>query len=133
MIPRWGRSFAIVTAVAFSISLIFPLGAGLSRNTATFPKWWGTLDVSLAFILAALVLVIFAVTQGKVSKPAEDRSYRTYRILIHGIFVLLVLFFVLGNRIVWNNCLTGFAWRAWLLLYALPNWVQLLSPRNYLG
>jgi hypothetical protein len=80
----------------------------------------GALDVSLAFVLAALALVILGLTQGKVSKQAEDMTYRAYRILIHGVFAMLVAFFLLGSRIVWSHCLTGLAWRAWLLLYALP-------------
>ena len=29
--------------------------------------------------------------------------------------------FLAGERITWINCLTGFGWRAWLLLYALPS------------
>ena len=32
--------------------------------------------------------MITALAQGKVNKQAEDASYRAYRILIHGIFVM---------------------------------------------
>lgn len=126
MIPNLGHRLAIVTAAVFLVSLVFPVAAGLSHNTATFPKWWGALDVSLAFVLAALALMILGVAQGKVSKQAEDMTYRAYRILIHGVFAMLVAFFLLGSRIVWSNCLTGLAWRAWLLLYALPAWFTAL-------
>jgi uncharacterized protein YhhL (DUF1145 family) len=122
MIPDWGRRLAIVTAAVFFVSLVFPVAAGLSHNTATFPKWWGALDVSVALVLAALALVILGFSQGKVSKQAEDVTYRAYRILIHGVFAMLVAFFLFGSRIVWSNCLTGLAWRTWLLLYALPAW-----------
>jgi len=31
-----------------------------------------------------------------------------------------------GDRRVWINCLSGFAWRAWLLLYCLPAWFTAL-------
>lgn len=63
----------------------------------------------------------------KVNRQADDATYRAYRILTHGIFVALVVFFLAGERITWINCLTGFAWRAWLLLYALPSWITALS------
>jgi hypothetical protein len=90
--------------------------------TADFPKWWGRLDVGLAFVLAILALVIMALAEGKMNKQAVDATYRAYRILIHGIFVTLVVFFLAGEHIIWINCLTGFAWRAWLLAYCLPAW-----------
>jgi hypothetical protein len=41
------------------------------------------------------------VNQGKVDKQAVDASYRAYRILNHGILVMLVVFFVFSHRIVW--------------------------------
>ena len=50
-------------------------------------------------------------------------SYRAYRALIHAIIALCAVFFVAGDRIVWINCLPGFGWRAWLLLYCLPAWL----------
>jgi hypothetical protein len=34
----------------------------------------------------------------------------------------MVVFVLVGDRVVWVNCLTGFAWRAWLLSYSLPAW-----------
>jgi len=128
MIPNLGRRLATVTAAVFFVSLVFPVAAGLSHDTATFPKWWGALDVSLAFVLAILALVILGLAQGKVNKQAEDMTYRAYRVLIHGVFAMLVAFFLLGSRIIWSNCLTGLAWRAWLLLYALPAWLTALEP-----
>jgi hypothetical protein len=122
--PRalWGRPLATVTAIVFFISSAFPVVAGLSKNTASFPKWWGMLDVGLAFVLAILAFGVMVVAQGKVDRQAVDASYRAYRILNHGIFVMLMVFFLFGDRIVWINCLTGFAWRAWLLVYVLPAW-----------
>jgi hypothetical protein len=130
MSPLSKHRLAIVAAVAFFVSSVFPVVAGLSHNTASFPKWWGNLDVSLAFVLALLALAILGVTQGKVNKQAECVSYRAYRILTHGIFLMLVVFFLAGDRIVWNNCLTGLAWRAWLLLYTLPAWVTAAMPHE---
>ena len=119
----WGRQLAVATAAVFFISSAFPVAAGLTKNTASFPRWWGALDVGLAFVLALLAIVVLALAQGHVTRQAEDASYRAYRVLLHGIFAMLVVFFLFGDRIVWVNCLTGFAWRAWLLLYCLPAWL----------
>jgi len=84
--PRapWGPRLAFVAAILFLISWAFPVTAGLSKNTASFPKWWGMLDVGSAFVLAILALAILALAQGKVDRQAEDASYRAYRILTHG-------------------------------------------------
>jgi hypothetical protein len=98
------------------------MGAGLSKNTTAFPRWWGAVDVSLAAVLAILALAISALTQGKADRQAEDATYRAYRILIHGILVLCLIVMLFGDRIVWLNCVTGFAWRTWLFLYLLPAW-----------
>jgi dipeptide/tripeptide permease len=73
MNPRRKRRFAILYAVVFLVSLAFPVVAGLSHNTEMFPKWWGVLDVSVAFVLAILTLVIFGFTGGKVDKRIEAR------------------------------------------------------------
>ena len=110
MSPQRSRSLAIVTAVFFFISLIFPVAAGLSHDTESFPKWWGTLDVSLAFVLAVLVFAVMVLARSKVTKRVEDVSYQAYRILIHGIFAMVVVFVLFGSRIVWSNCLSGLAW-----------------------
>jgi hypothetical protein len=119
---RVGVVRAVATAAIFRISTAFPVVAGLSNNTEAFPKWWGTADVVLAFVLAAMVFAVMVAAHGKISRQAENAMYRAYRILTHGIFVMLVVFFLAGERIIWINCLTGFGWRAWLLLYALPSW-----------
>lgn len=125
-VAPWGRPMAIGAAALFLLSSAFPVIAGLSKNTASFPKWFGTLDVALAFVLVVLGFTIVTVAGSKVDKQAEEASYRAYRILLHGILAMIVVFFVFGDRIIWINCLTGFAWRAWLLLYGLPAWLVLL-------
>ncbi len=118
----WARPLAITGLVLFVVSSAFPVAAGLSKDTAAFPKWWGRLDVGLAFVLVILAFVIMGIAEGKVNQQVIDATYRAYRILIHGILVLLVVFFLAGERITWIYCLTGFAWRAWLLAYCLPAW-----------
>ena len=121
-VAPWGRPLAVATAVIFCISTVFPLVAGLSKDTGAFPKWWGIADVVLAFVLAAMVFAVMVAAHGKISREADEATYRAYRILTHGIFVMLVVFFLAGERITWISCLTGLGWRAWLLLYALPSW-----------
>jgi hypothetical protein len=123
----WRRRLAVATAILFGVSSAFPAVAAFVRDRETWPKWWGVLDVILAFLLAILALAVLGIAEGRVTKQAQHASYRAYRILTHGIFALLVVFFLAGDRIVWSNCLTGFAWRAWLLLYSLPAWFTVFS------
>jgi hypothetical protein len=125
-LPWWSRSLAVATAAIFCISTAFPVLAGLSKNPGAFPKWWGKADVVLAFLLAAMVFAVMVAAHGKVSRQIDDATYRAYRVLIHGLFITLVVFFLAGDRITWSNCLTGLSWRAWLLLYALPAWIAAL-------
>jgi len=125
--PRWSRPLAVATAAVFCLSTVFPVVAGLSKNTGAFPKWWGIADVVLAFVLAARAFQLMVAAHGKISRQAEDATYRAYRILTHGIFVMLVVFFLAGERITWINCLTGLGWRAWLLLYVLPSWFTVVK------
>jgi hypothetical protein len=49
---RGHRAFAFTAAILFVLSWIFPVGAGLSKDIRTFPAWWGTVDLALAFVLA---------------------------------------------------------------------------------
>ena len=124
----WSRRFAVSTAVVFVVSTVFPIVAGLSRNTSAFPKWWGVLDVALAFVLAIMAIVMSALVGRSIPKEAEEATYRAYRSLTHGILVMVVVFFLFGDRITWIYCLTGLAWRAWLLLYSLPAWFAAFRP-----
>ena len=116
MREEFHRPLAIATAVLFLISWAFPVVAAFVRHPETWPKWWGVFDVAIAFLLVLLVIVLQMLVGAQVNQQAKDAAYRTYRILTHGILVVLVLFFLAGDRIIWTQCLTGFAWRTWLLL-----------------
>ena len=114
------RSLAIATAIMFCVSTAFPVVAALSHDAASFPGAVGVLDGIIAFALVIMAMVLHVRTQGRVAKEDHDAAYRAQRVLSHAILVLLVLFFLAGDRIAWNIGLVGLAWRAWLLLYTLP-------------
>ena len=122
-----GRALAIAGAVLFLISWIFPVAAGLSTDTSSFPHWWGPLDVTIAGVVALAAFAVQAFIRGKVSEHADRASYRIYRILIHGILIGGLAGIVAGDHIHWARCATGFAWRVWLLLYMLPAWLTALG------
>ena len=122
----WIRPFAFATAILFLFSWLFPIGAGLAKDTAVFPRWWGTVDVAVAFVLAIAAFATQMLSRGGVDKRAEDVTYRVYRILTHGIIAVAVLVMLAGSRITWTNCATGFLWRTWLGLYILPWWLAAL-------
>jgi len=134
--PRvlWGRPLAVAAAVIFFLLSPFPVVAGLFKSTTSFPKWWGALDVGLAFVLAGMALGVMAAARGKEDRRVIDASYHAYRVVNHGILAMLVGFFLLGDRVLWTQCLTGFAWRAWLLIYVLPAWLATIkgaeAPQN---
>jgi hypothetical protein len=123
----------VAAAVLFFVSLGFPIVAAFVRDTQSWPQWWGVLDVSIAFVLVILAFTVSAFANGKVDSQAEAAAYRAYRVLTHSILGLLVVFFLVGDRIIWSNCLTGFPWRYWLLLYSLPAWFAALKVESNLG
>lgn len=118
----WARRLAIATAITLLISSIFPLVAGFA-NPATVPKWFGLADVVIAFLFAALAITMSVLVGSNYRPEVETLAWRSYRVLIHGILVLLVVFLIAGHRVNWSVLLIGLAWRAWLLLYVLPAWL----------
>ena len=123
--PR--KRLAVATAVVFAVSLAFPVTAALSRSPSSFPQWWGPLDVAIAFLLAIMAMALLAITGRVVTQRAQDATYRTYRVLLHGVLGLVVVFFLFDDRIIWRYGLLGLAWRTWLLLYGLPAWYTALE------
>jgi hypothetical protein len=119
----WLRGFAFTAALLFVLSWVFPVGAGLVKDTTSFPKWWGLLDVTVAFLLAVSAFGLQALVRAKVDKQAEETMYRFYRTFTHVIIAVAMVVMLAGDRIVWVNCSTGFLWRTWLLLYILPWWL----------
>lgn len=117
------RAIALIAAILFVLSWIFPVGAAVVRNAQTrLPPSWGTVDVALAFVVAVAALGIQVLAHGKVDTQTEQTTYRIYRSLMHAILAVGVLVMLAGGRINWANCATGFLWRTWLFLYILPWW-----------
>lgn len=125
----WIRPVAFGAGILFLVSWVFPVGAGLAKDTSAFPKWWGTVDVTLAFVLAIAAFGIQTKVR-KVDRQAEDATYRVNRIAVHGMIVMGMVVMLAGDRIRWANCATGFLWRAWLGLYILPWWLLAVRSRK---
>jgi hypothetical protein len=129
-IAHWSRRLAIAGAIAFVISTAFPTGACLVRDTARLPRIWGVLDVAIAAVVAVLAIAVVVIAEKRIDSRAAEAAYRAYRVLIHGILAGIVIFFIFGDRINWTSCLPGFAWRAWVLLYALPSWIVAMRTQS---
>jgi hypothetical protein len=129
----WLRRFALSAGVLFLLSWVFPIGAGLAKDTSAFPKWWGPVDVTVAFVLAIVAFGIQALVYRSVDARADHATYRIYRCLTHGLMAVGVLVMVAGDRISWVNCATGFLWRSWLALYILPWWLVALRSDGVSG
>src|SRR5215475_3317119 len=108
------RAIALTAAILFVLSWIFPVGAGLVRNPTSLPRWWGTVDVALAFAVAVGAFGIQVLGHGNLDQQAERATYRIYRSSLHALLVVGVLAMLAGDRIKWGNCATGFLWRTWL-------------------
>lgn len=126
----WIRRVAFIAPILFLLSWVFPVGAGLAKDTSAFPKWWGAADVGLAFILAIVAFAIQSHARGKVNRQAEETTYHVYRTTTHALVLVAVLVMLAGDRIAWANCATGFLWRTWLGLYILPWWLAMRSRQN---
>lgn len=126
----WFRPVALMGAILFLVSWVFPVGAGLAKDTSAFPRWWGPMDVAVPFVLAVVALGIQTQARGKVDREAENTTYLIYRTVTHAIILVAIVVMLAGNRITWANCATGFLWRAWLGLYILPWWLVAMRSRG---
>ena len=118
----------MAAAVVFVVSLAFPSGACAVGDTSRLPRIWGILDVAVAALLGILVIAVAGLAEKHVDERARSAAYRAYRVLMHAILAGIVLFFLAGEHVNWPVCLIGFAWRTWLLLYALPAWLVAVRP-----
>jgi len=78
------RAIAQTAALLFVLSWIFPVAAGLVKNPTSLPRWWGTVDVALAFVVAVGAFGIQILSYGNVDKQ-ERTTYRIYRSSLHAL------------------------------------------------
>ncbi|MGQ0601938.1 MAG: hypothetical protein ACT4QE_09615 [Anaerolineales bacterium] len=116
---RRGRTLVMVGMVLFGLSTLFPIVASL-RDATQFPVWVGVVDVTLAFVLVGWLILAGALTQGKHDDTAERLSFCVALGAAQLLLVLLAIFFAAGDQVKWDVLLPGLAWRAWLLITALP-------------
>lgn len=119
LLARRGRLLVMLGVMLFIMSISFPVAASLVEQER-FPVWVGLLDVTLAFSLVLIMVVIAAIGREMMDEHVRYVSYRVYRFLANLPLALLIIFFVFGNRIKWDVLLIGLAWRMWALLYILP-------------
>jgi hypothetical protein len=117
--PDLARSLGRVCVLLFAISTAFPVVAGF-RNTGTPSRWLGLADVGVAALLLTVVFTVAGRVRTRVSDDDRLIAFRVSQALFSVIPVLLVVFFIAGDRIDWQVLIVGLAWRGWLLLYTLP-------------
>jgi hypothetical protein len=128
--PRWRRRLVEFTAVLFCVSTVFPIIASIIPADQ-LPGWIGIVDVVLAFVVVILGLAILSIAGNKVQSLDIQASYQGYRALGTVPLILLVIFFIAGDRLLWNVLLLGLAWRTWLLVYTLPVGLTLWRTKLY--
>jgi hypothetical protein len=116
--------------VLFCISTLFPIIASIIPADQ-LPGWIGIADVVLAFVVVMLGLAILSIAGNKVQNLDVQASYQVYRALGTVPLILLVIFFIAGDRLSWNVLLPGLAWRTWLLVYTLPAGLTLWRTKLY--
>lgn len=123
------RAFLIASLGLFVVSSLFPVGASL-LPADRLPAWVGVADVALAACLAVSALVILTRKLGDFAPLVVATAFRAYRALSGMFLLVLVVFFVLGDRLRWDILLPGLAWRAWLFVMVVPPWLSLWHIRR---
>lgn len=115
---RRNRPLVIVAGGLLVVSTAFPVAASILTEQA--PRWMGILDVVVAFALVCAGIGIAAKVPAGFNERVIEASFRIYRSGSTLFLVLLVVFFLVGDRIKWSILLPGLAWRAWLVAGVLP-------------
>ena len=118
------RSLVGLAAAAWLVSTAFPATASLLRTDEP-PRALGIADVAVAAVTVALGFAVVAKKPGGFDARVSETAVRVYRAAANGCLVLLVVFFLAGDRIRWNVLLPGLAWRAWLFAWVLPSAIAL--------
>ena len=82
----------------------------------------GEFENRYASLLGAFATAALVATRARslATDRHRARAFRVSQGLFAVIPVLLVAFFLLGDRVDWTVLVIGLAWRAWLVLYTLP-------------
>jgi hypothetical protein len=119
------RPAAVAAIVLFAVSTLFPIGASLIP-AGTLPRWIGWLDGVSAFVLVLVWAALDVRMRRHVTAEDEVAAARVQRQASLILLILLVMFFLAGDRIDWHVLLPGLAWRGWLFVYALPSVIRAL-------
>jgi hypothetical protein len=118
------RTLVILAGASLVASTAFPVVAGLLKGD-TAPRALGVADVLVAFVAVFLGLLVASRNPGGFDDGTILMAFRVYRAAGNVLLLLLVAFFLAGDRIRWSVLLPGLAWRAWLFAWALPSGIAL--------
>jgi hypothetical protein len=113
----------------FAVSTAFPITAGFPAPDRV-SRWLGVADVIVAAALSVTTMLLGTRARRSVMDRHRLAAFHVSQGILSVILVLLVAYFVLGNRLNWPILVIGLAWRAWLLLYTLPFLVAVLQTRH---
>lgn len=113
------RASAKRCVALFALSTLFPIIAGV-WNIPQPPRWLAVGDIVVASLLLVSAFALANRAKVVVRDVHRVTALRISQTVLGVIPLLLLLFFLLGDRIGWTVLVIGLAWRAWLLLYVLP-------------
>ncbi len=113
------RVLAGLCIALFGASTAFPVAAGI-LNTDAPPPGLGVADLMVGLLLFAASASVASRRRDRVTTNDRARAFVIFQMIVGIIPALLIVFFVLGDRIAWRVLVIGLAWRGWLLLYTLP-------------
>jgi hypothetical protein len=101
------------------LTTLFPVVASL-LPVDQVPQWLGLLDVSVAAVFAVLGIWIESALGRAATESDRARAWWLIRGGSFVVLVLLAVFLIQPGVINWSVLIVGLAWRAWLLIWALP-------------
>ncbi len=120
------RSVTVVGIVLFGISIRILLAASMARESSTFPRWVGIIDVSLVL---ALLLITYMIRRsarecGRYLTGTTEVAVATL------VAMVMVAMWMFRARLNWNILLPGLAWRMFLLLQFIPAVIRLSGSNS---
>jgi hypothetical protein len=90
----------------------------------------GLADVGVAALLVTVAITVAGRARNHVSENDRLIAFRVSQSLFSVIPILLICFFIAGDRINWQVLIVGLAWRGWLLLHTLPYLIFVTTDRR---